>query len=36
MPTISIVTTTYKHEKYIQYTIDSILHQSFSDWELLI
>ena len=36
MPTISIITTTYKHEKFITHTIDSILAQSFIDWELLI
>ncbi len=36
MPKFSIITTTYKHEKYIRETIESILSQSFSDWELLI
>ncbi|MFO0763943.1 MAG: glycosyltransferase [Candidatus Gracilibacteria bacterium] len=36
MPKISIITTAYKHEKFIAQTIDSILNQSFSDWELLI
>lgn len=36
MPKVSIVTTTYKHEKFIRHTIDSILNQSFIDWELLI
>lgn len=36
MPKVSIITTTYKHEKFIAQTIDSILNQSFTEWELLI
>lgn len=36
MPKVSIITTTYKHEKFISQTIESILNQTFSDWELLI
>jgi len=36
MPKVSIITTTYKHEKFITHTIDSIFSQSFTDWELLI
>ena len=36
MPTFSIITTTYRHDKFIKETIESILLQSFSDWELLI
>jgi glycosyltransferase involved in cell wall biosynthesis len=36
MPKVSIITTTYKHEQFIAHTIDSILSQSFTDWELLI
>lgn len=36
MPKFSIITTTYKHEKFIAQTIESILEQSLSDWELLI
>jgi len=36
MSLISIITTTYKHEKYIIQTIESVLSQTFSDWELLI
>jgi glycosyltransferase involved in cell wall biosynthesis len=36
MPKISIITTTYRHEKFIARTIESILGQSFVDWELLI
>ncbi|NUJ98142.1 glycosyltransferase [Candidatus Gracilibacteria bacterium] len=36
MPKISIITTTYKHQDFIAKTIESILSQSFTDWELLI
>lgn len=36
MPLVSIITTTYKHEKYISETIESVLSQTFFDWELLI
>jgi teichuronic acid biosynthesis glycosyltransferase TuaG len=36
MPKVSIITTTYKHERFITSTIESILSQSFTDWELLI
>jgi teichuronic acid biosynthesis glycosyltransferase TuaG len=36
MPKFSIITTTYKHEKYIRETIESVLSQSFDSWELLI
>lgn len=35
-PKVSIITTTYKHEKFIAQTIESVLGQTFSDWELLI
>ncbi|GIV44036.1 MAG: glycosyl transferase family 2 [Bacteroidia bacterium] len=33
---ISILLATYNGEKYIQKSIDSILNQTFKDWELLI
>jgi glycosyltransferase involved in cell wall biosynthesis len=36
MPKVSIITTTYKHEKFVQDTIESLLAQTFTDWELLI
>lgn len=36
MPQISIITTTYKHQDFIAETIESILAQTFTDWELLI
>ena len=36
MPKISVITTTYKHEKFISRTIESMIAQSIGDWELLI
>lgn len=36
MPKISIITTTYKHEEFIRDTVESVLAQTFTDWELLI
>lgn len=33
---ITIITTAYNHENFIWDTIQSILDQSFSDWEMLI
>lgn len=36
MPKVSIITTTYRHQDFIAYTIQSILDQTFIDWELLI
>ncbi|MDD5770331.1 MAG: glycosyltransferase [Candidatus Gracilibacteria bacterium] len=36
MPKISIITTTYKHSDYIKETIESVLSQTFTNWELLI
>lgn len=36
MPTFSIITTTYQHERFIAEVIESILAQSYTDWELLI
>jgi glycosyltransferase involved in cell wall biosynthesis len=35
-PLISIITTTYNHKDFIAQTIESILHQTFSNRELLI
>lgn len=35
-PKVSIVLPTYNGEKYIKESIDSILYQSLSDWELII
>lgn len=36
MPKISIVLPTYNGEKYIQESIESIINQTFKDWELII
>jgi len=35
-PKVSVVLITYNHEKYIKSAIESIIHQSFSDFELII
>lgn len=35
-PLVSIVTPSYNAEKYIEETIDSILNQTYQNWELLI
>ena len=36
MPNISIITTTYQHADFIAQTIESVLGQTYSDWEMLI
>ncbi len=36
MPKISVVLPTYNGETYIKESIDSILSQTFTDWELII
>lgn len=36
MPKVSIVLPTYNGEKYIRESIDSIIKQTFTDWELII
>ena len=36
MPKVSIVLPTYNGERYIRESIDSILKQSFTDWELIV
>ena len=35
-PKISVVMVTYNHEKYIAEAIDSILSQTYPDFELII
>ena len=36
MPKVSIIVPVYKAEQYINRCIDSILAQTFTDWELLL
>lgn len=36
MSKVAIIITTYKHEKFIIETIESILSQTYTDWELFI
>jgi glycosyltransferase involved in cell wall biosynthesis len=35
-PLISIITPTYNHEKYIAACIESVISQTYSNWELMI
>ena len=36
MPIVSIILPSYKKAQYISHAIESILGQSFSDWELIV
>lgn len=36
MPKVSVITPSYNKEKYIAETIDSLINQSFEDWELIV
>ena len=36
MPKVSVILTSYNHEKYISASIESVLNQTFSDFEFLI
>ena len=36
MPLVSVVMLSYNHERYIKGAINSVLKQSFPDWELII
>ena len=33
---ISIITTSYNYEEYIKETIESVISQTFQDWEMVI
>jgi glycosyltransferase involved in cell wall biosynthesis len=35
-PLVSIITPTYKHEAYIAECIESVLQQTYSNWELIV
>lgn len=36
MPTISVILTSFNHEKYLKESIGSVLNQTYSDYELII
>ena len=36
MPKVSVILPTYNGEKYIKEAIDSIINQTFTDWELIV
>ncbi|OOG48536.1 hypothetical protein B0E50_07995 [Rhodanobacter sp. C01] len=36
MPRVSVILTSYNHAKYLREAIDSVLNQSYSDFELII
>lgn len=36
MPLVSVIIPTYNSEKFISKTIKSVLHQTYTDWELII
>ena len=36
MPKVSVILTSYNHEKYIRAAIDSVLNQTFTNFELII
>ena len=36
MPVFSIIIPLYNKEKYIQNTIESALHQTFTDFEIIV
>ena len=36
MPKVSVILTSFNHEKYLRESIDSVLSQSFTDYELII
>ena len=35
-PKISVITPLYNRRHYIEQTVDSVLNQTFTDWELII
>ena len=36
MPKVSIITASYNYENYIKETIESVMAQTFSDWEMIV
>src|SRR6185369_12696578 len=35
-PRVSVILTSFNHAKYVEEAIDSVLHQTFDDFELII
>lgn len=35
-PTVSVLTVTYNHQQFLRQTIESVLSQTFKDWEMVI
>jgi teichuronic acid biosynthesis glycosyltransferase TuaG len=33
---VSIITPAYNCEKYINHTIESVMHQTYENWEMII
>lgn len=36
IPTVSVILTSYNHAKYLRESIDGVLAQTFTDFELVI
>ena len=36
MPKVSVILTSFNHAQFLEQAIDSVLHQTFSDYELII
>jgi len=35
-PIVSVITPTYNHEKFIKYCIESVLNQTYQNWEMIV
>jgi len=35
-PIVSIIIPSYNHEKYLEFAINSVINQTFKDWELIV
>src|SRR3989344_3691446 len=36
MPKVSVIIPSYNHEKYVTYALESVLNQTFQDFEIII